>query len=59
MGIRVTPCKRPETGVYHIPREIPARICAAFEGKRLRKKKPDTKRLKEANPLFVQANGEI
>lgn len=54
-----TPWPRPETGVFHLHRQIPEVLRPAFGGRQLHKKTLGTKDPKQATVLFLKANAEL
>lgn len=54
-----TPWIHPETGVYHIRRQIPRALRSAFGGRALYKRTLGTKDVARAAILFTEANAEL
>lgn len=53
------PWKHPDTGVYHLRRQVPAAIRAAFGDRQLYKVSLRTKDAQRATVMFLQANAEL
>ncbi|MEG3086843.1 site-specific integrase [Sphingomonas sp. PB4P5] len=53
------PYKHPQTGIYHLRRQIPEKLRAAFGGKALYKASLGTKDFVKASVLFTAANAEL
>jgi hypothetical protein len=53
------PYKHPQTGIYHLRRQIPEKLRAAFGGKALHKASLGTKDFVKASVLFTAANAEL
>lgn len=54
-----TPWIHPQTGVYHVRRQIPRALRPAFGGSALYKKSLGTKDVARASTLFTEANAEL
>jgi integrase len=53
------PWKHPQTGIYHLRRQIPEKLRTAFGGKALHKASLGTKDAAKASVLFTAANAEL
>jgi len=59
MALMAQPWRHPDSGIYHIRRQIPEAIRSAFGGKSLHKVSLKTKDFAKAAVLFAQANAQL